>query len=88
MDASRHLLVVAQLAAAELVAMNPAVEELVANLVYPVAHPAVSVALVALVVASAHLPLALAVGSLVELVVVAKVESVEQAQVALLVQHS
>ena len=70
-----------------LVAMNPAVAELVANLVYQVAHPELSAVLVALVVASAHLPLALAVGSLVELVVVAKVESVEQAQVALLVQH-
>jgi len=68
--------------------MNPAAAELVASLVYQVAHPAVSAVLVALVVASAHLPLALAVGSLVELVVVAKVESVEQAQVALLVQHS
>jgi K+-transporting ATPase A subunit len=87
-DASRHLLVVAQLAAAELVAMNPAVAELVASLVYPVAHPELSAVLVALVVALAHLPLALAVGPLVELVVVAKVESVEQAQVALLVQHS
>ena len=70
-----------------MVAMNPAAAELVANLVYPVAHPAVSAVLVESVVASAHLPLALAVGPLVELVAVAKVESVEQAQVALLVQH-
>ena len=68
--------------------MNPAVAELVANLVCQVAHPELSAELVALVVALAHLPLALAVGSLVELVVVAKVESVEQAQVARLVQHS
>ena len=68
--------------------MNPAVAELVANLVYQVAHPELSAVSVESVVASAHLPLALAVGSLVELVVVAKVESVEQAQVALLVQHS
>lgn len=88
MDASRHLLVVAQLAAAELVAMNPAVAELVANLVCQVAHPELSAVLVESVVASAHLPLALAVVPLVELVVVAKVESVEQAQVARLVQHS
>ena len=68
--------------------MNPAVAELVANLVCPVAHPAVSAVSVALVVASAHLLLALAVVPLVELVVVAKAESVEQAPVALLVQHS
>ena len=68
--------------------MNPAVAELVASLVYPVAHPELSAALVESVVASAHLPLALAVGTLVELVVVAKVESVEQAPVSLLVQHS
>ena len=68
--------------------MNPAVAELVASLVYQVAHPELSAVLVESVVGSAHLPLALAVGPLVELVVVAKVESVEQAPVALLVQHS
>jgi hypothetical protein len=68
--------------------MNPAVAELVASPVYPVAHPELSAVSVESVVASVHLPLALAVGPLVELVVVAKVESVEQAPVALLVQHS
>jgi hypothetical protein len=73
---------------AELVAMNPAVAELVASLVYQVAHPAVLAVSVESVVGSAHLPLALAVGPLVELVVVAKVESVAPAPVALLVQHS
>ena len=68
--------------------MNPAAAELVASPVYQVAHPELSAVSVESVVASAHLPLALAVGPLVELVVVAKVESVEQAPVALLVQHS
>jgi len=68
--------------------MNPAVAELVASLVYLDARPELSAVSVESVVASAHLPLALAVGPLVELVVVAKVESVEQAPVALLVQHS
>ena len=68
--------------------MNPAAAVLVANQVCLVAHPAVSVASVASVVASAHWLLALAVGPLVELVVVAKVESAEQVQVALLVQRS
>ena len=89
-DASHHLLVDEQLAAAELVAMNPAVAESVANLVYLVAHPAhpaVAAVSVASVVASAHLPLARAVGPLVELVAVATVESVAQVRVALLVQH-
>ena len=71
-----------------MVAMNLAAAELVVNLVYQVAHPALSAVSVESVVASAHLPLVLAVGPLVELVVVAKVESVEQAPVALLVQHS
>ena len=71
-----------------MVAMNPAVAELVASLVYQVAHPELSAVSVASVVGSAHLPLALAVGPLVELVVVAKVESVAPAPVALLVQHS
>ena len=71
-----------------MVAMNPAVAELVANLVCQVAHPELSAVSVESVVASAHLPPALAVGPMVELVVVAKVESVEQAPVALLVQHS
>jgi hypothetical protein len=85
---SRHLLVDVKLAAVELVEMNLAAAELVVNLVYLVAHPELSAALVALVVASAHLPPALAVVPLVELVVVATVESVEQAPVALLVQHS
>jgi len=73
---------------AELVETNPAVAVLVANQVYLVAHPELSAVLVASVVASAHLPLALAVEPLVELVVVATVESVAPAQVALLVQHS
>jgi hypothetical protein len=80
-----------QLAAAELVVTNPAVAVLVANQVCLVAHPevsAVSAVSVASVVASAHWLLALAVGPLVELVVVAKVESAEQVQVALLVQRS
>jgi hypothetical protein len=67
---------------------NPAAAVLVVNQVCLVAHPAVSVASVASVVASAHWLLALAVGPLVELVVVAKVESAEQVQVALLVQRS
>ena len=84
---SRHLLVDVKLAAVELVEMNLAAAELVVNLVYLVAHPAVLAVSVESVVASAHLSLALAVGPLVELVVVAKVESVEQAPVALLVQH-
>ncbi|MFM7495125.1 MAG: hypothetical protein ACKO2A_14610, partial [Acidimicrobiaceae bacterium] len=61
---------------AELVVTNPAVAELVASLVCPVAHPELSAVLVALVVASAHLPPALAVVSLVELVVAAMVELV------------
>jgi hypothetical protein len=52
------------------------------------AHPAVAAVLVASVVVSAHSRLALAVGPLVELVVVAAVESVAQEQVALLAQHS
>jgi hypothetical protein len=77
-----------QLAAAELVVTNPAVAVLVANQVCLVAHPEVSAVSVASVVASAHWLLALAVGPLVELVVVAKVESAEQVQVALLVQRS
>ena len=68
--------------------MNPAVAELVASPVYLVAHPELSAVSVESVVGSEHLPLVLAVGPLVELVVVAKVESVEQAPVALLVQHS
>ena len=67
---------------------NPAAAVLVVNQVCLVAHPAVSVASVASVVASAHWLLALAVEPLVELVVVAKVESAEQVQVALLVQRS
>lgn len=67
---------------------NPAVAVLVANQVCLVAHPAVSAVSVASVVASAHWLLALAVEPLVELVVVAKVESAEQVQVALLVQRS
>jgi hypothetical protein len=68
---------------------NPAAAVLVVNQVCLVAHPAVSVVVsVASVVASAHWLLALAVGPLVELVVVAKVESAEQVQVALLVQRS
>lgn len=67
---------------------NPAVAVLVVNQVCLVAHPAVSAVSVASVVASAHWLLALAVGPLVELVVVAKVESAEQVQVALLVQRS
>ena len=65
--------------------MNPAVAESVANLVYLVAHPshpAVAAVSVASVVASAHLPLALAVGPRVELVAVATVESVAQVRVA------
>jgi hypothetical protein len=68
--------------------MNPAAAVLVANQVCLVAHPEVSAVSVASVVASAHWLLALAVGPLVELVVVAKVESAEQVQVALLVQRS
>jgi hypothetical protein len=60
--------------------MNSAAAELVANQVCLVAHPEV------LVVASAHLRLAL--GPQVEPAVVAKVESVEQVQVALLAQRS
>ena len=67
---------------------NPAAAVLVVNQECLVAHPAVSVASVASVVASAHWLLALAVEPLVELVVVAKVESAEQVQVALLVQRS
>jgi hypothetical protein len=84
---SHHLLVDVKLAAAELVAMNPAVAELVANQVCLVAHPEVLVvASDVLVVASAHLRLAL--GPQVEPEVVAMVESVEQVQVALLAQRS
>ena len=67
---------------------NPAAAVLVVNQVCLVAHPAVSVASVASVVASAHWLLALAVEPLVQLVVVAKVESAEQVQVPLLVQRS
>ncbi len=52
------------------------------------AHPAVAAVLVASVVVSAHSRLALAVGPLVELVVVATVESVAQVQVALLARPS
>jgi hypothetical protein len=84
---SHHLLVDVKLAVAELVAMNRAVAELAANQVCLVAHPEVSVvASVVLVVASAHLRLAL--GPQVEPAVVAKAESVEQVQVALLGQRS
>ena len=71
-----------------MVVTNPAAAVLVVNQVCLVAHPEVSAVSVASVVASAHWLLALAVGPLVELVVVAKVESAEQVQVALLVQRS
>ncbi len=70
-----------------MVVTNPAVAVSVANLVYLVAHPA-HPAVAAVLVASAHSRLALAVGPLVELVVVATVESVAQVQVALLAQRS
>ena len=72
MDASHHLLVVAQLAVAVSAAMNLAAVVSVASQVSAV---------------ELFVPPALVVVQQVELVVVAKVESVEQAPVALLVQH-
>ena len=74
-----------------MVVTNLAVAVSVANqvcLVAHPAHPAVAAVLVASVVVSAHSRLALAVGPLVELVVVATVESVAQVQVALPAQRS
>ncbi|NBT27527.1 MAG: hypothetical protein EBT09_13495 [Actinobacteria bacterium] len=84
MVVSHHLLAVAQLAVAVSAAMSPAVAVSVANpvsVVASVAHPVHPAA-------ALFVPPALVVVQQVELVAVAMVESVEQVQVARLVQHS